>query len=106
MQGQLAILTTLTTVTIPATETHDDIPPQNPTLGPKVARTTVGSVATLPTLGEAILLFTVALAPWLPLLIPSAFLLLLLFRRWTPSPIPCRPLPNPDPLPLPRIESL
>ena len=98
MQGRLAVLSNLTslaTVTLTATEIHDYIPPQNPNLGQKVARTFAGSVETLQTLGETVLLFTVALAPWLPLLVPSAFVLLFLFRRWSPTFTPTRPLPTP-----------
>ena len=98
MQGRLAVLgnlTSLATVTITATEIHDYIPPQNPNLGQKIARTFAGSVATLQALGEALLLFAVALAPWLPLLIPAGFLLFLLSRRWYMAFTPARSLPTP-----------
>ena len=96
MQGRLAVLSNLTslaTVTITATEIQDYVPPQNPNLGQKVARTFAGSVETLQAVGEALLLFTVAIAPWLPFLIVAAFLLFFIFRRWTITPV--RSLPTP-----------
>ena len=84
MQGRLAVLgnlTALATVTITANEVQDYVPPQNPNLGQKVARTFAGSVQSVKVLGEAVLLFAVAVAPWLPFLIVAALVLWVVVLR-------------------------
>lgn len=62
----LANLTSLTTVTIKATELRDYKPPAAPTFGTTLARTFQNSLQSLVNFGKAIVLVVVALAPWMP----------------------------------------
>jgi Domain of unknown function (DUF4349) len=69
MQGRLRFLanvTSLSTVTVLATELKDYTPPVSPTFGTQIVRTFRFSVERLAEFGKAVVLVLVAVAPWLP----------------------------------------
>lgn len=84
MQGRiryLGSLSSLSTVTVTATEVADFKPPVQPTFGTEIARTFNRSLETLVDAAKQVVLAVVALAPWLPLLVVLALLMLLVWRR-------------------------
>lgn len=84
MQGRLRLLanlTSLTTVTISASEIKGYVPPQAPTLGTRVARTFGASLDSLREFGEGLLIVCVALVPWLPLIALGVGIVYWLARR-------------------------
>ena len=74
-------VSSLSTVTITATEIRNYSPRSSPTFATQIARTFHDSLEELIGLGKAVVLFAVALAPWLPLLLVLAFLILWALRR-------------------------
>jgi hypothetical protein len=84
MQGRirfLANVTSLSTVTIQATELKDYTPPVSPTFGTEIVRTFRFSVARLTEFGKAVVLALVAVAPWLPVALVVALPIGLYVRR-------------------------
>jgi hypothetical protein len=84
MQGRirfLANLSSLSTVTITATEIHDYKPPVRPTFARQIGRTFEGSLDHLVEFGKAIVLFVVAIAPWLPVLVIAALPVVWMLRK-------------------------
>jgi hypothetical protein len=84
MQGRiryLANLSSLSTVTISASEVKTYTPPERPTFATRIGRTFGASVESLQRLCENVVLALVALAPWVPPLAVLAILVAFLVRR-------------------------
>lgn len=83
MQGRiryLANVSSLSTITISATEIHDYVPPVKPTFGTEIARTFEQSLNGLLGFVKMLTLVVVALVPWLPVVIVLVLLALLVVR--------------------------
>ncbi len=83
MQGRiryLANLSTLSTVTITATEVQDYVPPVQPTIGTRIARTFQRSVENLGEFLMTLVLAVVALLPWVPIVLVLALPLVVILR--------------------------
>jgi hypothetical protein len=95
LEGSLRLLTNLTslsTITINATQRLADYkPPESPLFSTLIGRTFWDSVNALVRLGKALILVVVAIVPWLPLLIALALLLRFILRAMAPSRPPLAP---------------
>ena len=83
MQGRiryLANLSTLSTVTITATEVQDYVPPVRPTFATQIGRTFERSSENLAEFGKTVVLVVVAIAPWVPVLLLAALPFVLAWR--------------------------
>ena len=84
MQGRLRYLanvTSLSTVTIIATEFRYYTPPVSPTFGTQVGRTFHTSYEALKDFGKAVILLLVAAIPWIPIAVVCAVPLWWFLRR-------------------------
>ena len=84
MQGRiryLANLSSLSTVTITATEIKNYKPPQAPTFATQITRRFSSSVDNLAAFGRGIILFLAGLLPWIPILALVVAGIVWLFRR-------------------------
>jgi hypothetical protein len=84
MQGRLRYLanqTSLSTVTITATELRDYTPPVSPTFAAQIGRTFHDSLGLLTGFGKAVVLIVVALVPWLPVIAVAGLIIAWLARR-------------------------
>ncbi len=90
MQGRiryLASLSSLSTVTITATEVQDYVPPVRPTFATQIARTFQRSSENLAEFGKSVVLMIVAIAPWLPVILLAAVPFVLLTRSLRRRPV-------------------
>lgn len=84
LDGSLRLLTNLTslsTITITATQRRDYKPPESPLFSTLIGRTFFDSVDALVRVGKSIVLTVVALVPWLPIIVLLVLLVRFLLRR-------------------------
>jgi hypothetical protein len=84
MQGRiryLANVTSLSTVTVTATEVRDYVPPVSATFGEDVSRTFARSLENLVEFARRVALAAVSIAPWIPLILIALLPLIVWWRR-------------------------
>lgn len=74
-------LTSLTTVTLTATEINDYVPAEAPTFGTEISRSFTQSISSLTFAGRQLTIFSVAAAPWLVILLAVIVVFRFAWRR-------------------------